>query len=776
MVKRKGTQGADLIFGTPKADLIFGRGDADTVFSGGGNDAVFGGSGDDALYGGMDNDRLFGGDGADLLAGDLGRDLLRGGRGSDELHGGAGSDFLFGGSGDDRLVGGSGVDCLAGGSGRDLFIYLAASDSPLAGFDRIADFQRGLDRIDLSAFRGADDLVWNGSAGAAAWGVWFEHHGRSTLVFADTDGDGSADLKIELKQTPGLALQGADFVGVNSLPAFTGGDLSASLAEDSASPTLFAKGTLAFVDPDLDNVHVVSFEPLESPLGGSFEVLLADAATGDGAGAVSWSYSLANAAAQRLGAGQTAIERFSVRVDDAHGGIATGVVALTIVGVNDAPSGLAFAGAQVAEGAAAGTVAAAVAAVSDPDEGDAFGFSLGDDAGGAFAIDPASGTIAVLAPARLDFEAAATLPVTVRVIDLAGAFHEEALAIALADVNERPDAGADFAVTVAEGADDAAILAAVSATDPDAGGGNDALNDFEDLAYAIVAGNDAGLFEIDAATGEISLAPGQSLDFQTAPEHALTVRASDGPGLFDEVVVTIRVAGNRAPISADDFVITNSGEDPFNLPEWALLANDSDPDGDALDIEPGSVGAASGGQALHTAGTGAGGFVTFTDTNGDAPSAFGYRATDGSTGSATARVTVLQDPDALLEGTSGPDILVAARFGSSALAGREGADILFGGDLGDVFDYDALSDAGAGGDVIANFQKGMDDLDLHDLLAGLPGYDGTNAFSAGYLRFEPSGADTLVQVDGDGGADDFATLATLIGVSLTSADTTDFLL
>ena len=87
-----------------------------------------------------------------------------------------------------------------------------------------------------------------------------------------------------------------------------------------------------------------------------------------------------------------------------------------------------------------------------------------------------------------------------------------------------------------------------------------------------------------------------------------------------------------------------------------------------------------------------------------------------------------------------------------------------------------LSDRGTTGDVISGFQKGSDDLDLHDLLATFNGYDSANAFSGGYLQFAQSGSDTLVQVDSDGGGDSFETLATVIGVQLDSSDTSDFIL
>jgi Ca2+-binding RTX toxin-like protein len=122
----------------------------------------------------------------------------------------------------------------------------------------------------------------------------------------------------------------------------------------------------------------------------------------------------------------------------------------------------------------------------------------------------------------------------------------------------------------------------------------------------------------------------------------------------------------------------------------------------------------------------------------------------------------------------GNDILIGAG-GNDTLNGGAGADILQGGAGSDMFDFDALVDAG---DIIVDFNKDEDVLDLHDLLGTFAGYNGTNAFTGGYLQFEQSGSNTLVHVDSDGFgfANPFETLATLNGVLLSSADTDSFIL
>ncbi|WP_256081543.1 FG-GAP-like repeat-containing protein [Massilia sp. YIM B04103] len=94
---------------------------------------------------------------------------------------------------------------------------------------------------------------------------------------------------------------------------------------------------------------------------------------------------------------------------------------------------------------------------------------------------------------------------------------------------------------VYEDVNDATVLFKVTATDPDrladkdGTGANDAFND---LSYAITAGNAAGLFEIDAS-GNISLANGKSLDYETAQRHTLQVTVSDAGGLSDSTEVIV---------------------------------------------------------------------------------------------------------------------------------------------------------------------------------------------------------------------------------------------
>ena len=67
-------------------------------------------------------------------------DYIEVGDGNDTVNGGAGIDTLVGAGGNDILTGGSGGDELTGGAGTDRFGYKTLTDSLLASFDVITDF------------------------------------------------------------------------------------------------------------------------------------------------------------------------------------------------------------------------------------------------------------------------------------------------------------------------------------------------------------------------------------------------------------------------------------------------------------------------------------------------------------------------------------------------------------------------------------------------------------------------------------------------------------
>jgi Ca2+-binding RTX toxin-like protein len=172
----------DLIYGGEGNDTLIGGSDTsnndreDTIFGGEGNDSIhggrrnddlYGGSGNDTINGGVHNDTLWGGTGEDDLRGNSQNDVLYGEAGNDTLNGGSNNDSLYGGSGNDRIDGGAHRDVLWGGSGDDIFVFSDLTHSGGGNTDRVMDFNRANDLIDLSAlgFTDVSDLTISTGSG-----------------------------------------------------------------------------------------------------------------------------------------------------------------------------------------------------------------------------------------------------------------------------------------------------------------------------------------------------------------------------------------------------------------------------------------------------------------------------------------------------------------------------------------------------------------------------------------------------------------------------------
>ncbi|GAB7215531.1 serralysin family metalloprotease [Dickeya zeae] len=120
-----------------------------------------------------------------------------GGSGNDILVGNSADNILQGGAGNDVLYGGAGADTLTGGAGRDTFVYGSGQDSTLSAYDWITDFQTGVDKIDLSAFRSegqlsfvqdqfsgkGQEIILQWDAADSVTNLWLHEAGHSSVDF-----------------------------------------------------------------------------------------------------------------------------------------------------------------------------------------------------------------------------------------------------------------------------------------------------------------------------------------------------------------------------------------------------------------------------------------------------------------------------------------------------------------------------------------------------------------------------------------------------------------
>ncbi|MHC2335486.1 Ig-like domain-containing protein [Bradyrhizobium sp. USDA 4454] len=176
-------------------------------------------------------------------------DTIDGSAGKDNIQGIASNAAIH-----NIIQGGAGADVLTGGIGSDYFVFARATDSPAAGqlnsggqlaqtWDQITNFQVGSDKLDFSqlisdqsvssaggvtAFAaGLAEFRWFGpqpantsSMGSAnGYGVWYAPDGSGGVyVYADTNGDGVADLKFDVAGV--TALNPGDFIAVDPPSAF----------------------------------------------------------------------------------------------------------------------------------------------------------------------------------------------------------------------------------------------------------------------------------------------------------------------------------------------------------------------------------------------------------------------------------------------------------------------------------------------------------------------------------------------------------------------------
>lgn len=251
-------EGNDRLIGQDGNDALKALGGDDTLEGGNGKDKLDGGTGNDILLGGegRDNargrsghDTIFGGSQDDSIRGDEGNDRIAGQQGDDRLDAGSGDDLIYGGEGNDRLSGKSGNDTLYGGAGDDILngsdgadIYVFHAED--SGFDTIARFVNGEDKIEIDGFAGSfDDLslteVRKGVMIEIASGVEIlvrradvEDFGASDFLFytgVETDRDLSAVALADVVDPGGAGMELSD--GADELRLSLKNDLEIDLRD-----------------------------------------------------------------------------------------------------------------------------------------------------------------------------------------------------------------------------------------------------------------------------------------------------------------------------------------------------------------------------------------------------------------------------------------------------------------------------------------------------------------------------------------------------------------
>ncbi|MDZ7792033.1 MAG: cadherin domain-containing protein [Xanthomonadales bacterium] len=345
----------------------------------------------------------------------------------------------------------------------------------------------------------------------------------------------------------------------------------------------------------------------------------------------------------------------AVEVDDPAVGSTpddTANFTLNISNVDEAPSFSATGPFSVSESGGNGT------AVGDVDATDGDGGAtdanvsysiVGGNTGGAFAIDVNVGSITVADADDVDYDTSPTFNLDVEAND---GTNTATATITVNVINAAPstpvdsDGAAAGGGSVSEDAPNGTTVGITAdASDP---GGGPVSYDLTDTA--------GGRFQINAATGIVTVADTTLIDYESATSHTITAQAADDEGAdSDTASFTIAVTDVDSP---PEFVATG----PFSVSE---SAGGGSPVGD-VDANDGDGGSADAGITYAITGGNGGAFAidnsgaiivadaSAIDFENSSSFALTIEADDGgSTASATVTVDVIDEPPAQPVDTDG---------------------------------------------------------------------------------------------------------------------------
>ena len=465
-------------------------------------------------------------------------------------------------------------------------------------------------------------------------------------------------------------------------------------------------------------------------------------------------YTLNNTLADPLGPDDHKTEQFTIPVVDNDGATASTTIQFTIDGTNDAPkiTGGPIAFISVAEGT---TGAFDTIHATDVDSPTLIYSIVPGLFSARVSIDPHTGVLSFNSPP--DFEDPANplhiYPIQVKVSD--GSLSDvQTLFVTITNVNEAPVLSpATAAITYIENGSPLALMPTGSISDPDnpftfKGGSIDvALNGavlgdelslsgnshvtisgssvlVDHIVVGTISGNHSDHLTVnftsllasnDARVEQVlhAISFDSTSNDPTNADRTATVTFNDGGNsgsggpLSDSATVTIHVTPvNDAPHAGNDTVITNSTSGDILIPEWALLANDTDPDSTSLNIT--GISSVHGFTSVNLPNSHNHPGSIAIDDNFHVGGSFDYRVSDGSL-TDTGTVTVRQD-SGTMNGGNGNEIFIADSHGTTINAGggndilisNGGNNILNGGSGNDIYGFEQLSGHGTINDSSGN--------------------------------------------------------------------------
>ncbi len=258
-----------------------------------------------------------------------------------------------------------------------------------------------------------------------------------------------------------------------------------------------------------------------------------------------------------------------------------------------------------------------------------------------FAIDASTGAITVDDNTNLDYETTTSYTLTLTVSDGINTSATETISIGINPKNDNdPVVTASQTFSIAEDIANTASVGTALATDADAG------TTFS--SWTETGGTGAAIFEIDAATGDITVTDNASIDYETTTSYTYTVTVSDGTNTsaVESVTITVTDVNDVSPVitASQSF---NIDEDAANTTSvGTVLATDGDVT--ATTFSSWTITAGNG-DGIFAINSSTGELTVLDNTNLDYETTTSYTLTltvsDGINTSATETVVVGINPN-----------------------------------------------------------------------------------------------------------------------------------
>ncbi len=266
--------------------------------------------------------------------------------------------------------------------------------------------------------------------------------------------------------------------------------------------------------------------------------------------------------------GVNATAGFDFNVSDGNSTI-SGTYTIDVV-VNTAPTISALGPFSIAENATNGLFIGSASGFDADFDGLTYSIQSGNG-DGIFQINPINGDITIDDNTNLNFEAASSYSLVVRVTDdgSGNLFDEITVVINITDVNEAPVLTASGPFNVAEDAADTDAVGSVPFSDEDVPA--------DSITYSIAGGSGLGLFAIDNS-GNITVDGNSNFDFEGGTtSYTLDIVANDGALDSNTVTVTVNITNvDDAPVLDVNAGGTVAEGGNFSITTGELSSSDTD--------------------------------------------------------------------------------------------------------------------------------------------------------------------------------------------------------